>query len=488
MKYYIGADIGTTSTKVVLFDEFLNVLDTVTKGYRTYQDQEYFSEQDPEEVFESFVHAVSVLMEQHQEKADKIEYIAFSSAMHSLILMDEGNQPMTRSILWSDSRAEDLAKEFKKREDADEFYEKTGTPLHPMSPFFKLLWFKENTDLLENTYKAIGIKEYVMMKLTGEYVVDYSVASATGLFHLGHLRYDEKILKELSMETHQFSRPVEVEEIFSVLSSDFRERTGVSMKTKLIIGGSDGCLSNLGGFVTKPYEAALSLGTSGAVRITTDRIRLHPDGKTFCYYLRPGQYVIGGAVNNGGNVFSYLSSLFYEEPQHFYDELPLCLKETEPGAEGVTFVPYLHGERAPHYDGHLFAGFTGISPRANKRHFIRAAAEGILYNLKEVLLELEGLHGEVRILKVSGGVFESNEMAQLLAEITGLEVQRESASTSAALGAVLLGLHRGDFIGQNPPKEVFIPGFYSQIYGEKFLRYLKASEMLVKMKDTLQEN
>lgn len=485
MKYYIGADIGTTSTKVVLFDEMFQNLDFVSKGYRTYQDKAHYAEQDPEEVFESFLQAVEELLNRHEEKREHVAYMAFSSAMHSLILMDEKDQPLTKSILWSDSRAEELVEEFKKREDAGAFYQKTGTPLHPMSPFFKLLWFQNNTDLLKKTKKAIGIKEFIMRKLSGEYVVDYSIASATGLFHLQDLIFDEEILQELSMVPSQFSRPVDVEEMFSLKNLEALSRTKLPSSCKVLIGGSDGCLANLGGDVTEPYEAAVTLGTSGAVRITSDRILLHPEGKTFCYYLRKGQYVLGGAVNNGGNVLAYLSGLFYEHPDHFYRDLSKNLLESEPGAEGITFIPYLYGERAPYYDGHLFAGFVGITPRAEKKHFIRAAVEGIFFNLKEVLTEIERLHGKISLLKVSGGVFENHEMASILAEVMGCEVQRVDAASSSALGAVRLGIE-----GIRPntkKKEMFLPDEKALQYEENFKRYQKITKAVVRLKYLLDE-
>ena len=485
MKYYIGADIGTTSTKVVLFDEMFQNLDFVSKGYRTYQDKAHYAEQDPEEVFESFLQAVEELLNRHEEKREHLAYMAFSSAMHSLILMDEKDQPLTKSILWSDSRAEELVEEFKKREDAGAFYQKTGTPLHPMSPFFKLLWFQKNTDLLKKTKKAIGIKEFIMRKLSGEYVVDYSIASATGLFHLQDLVFDEEILQELSMVPSQFSRPVDVEEMFSLKNLEALLRTKLPSSCKVLIGGSDGCLANLGGDVTEPYEAAVTLGTSGAVRITSDRILLHPEGKTFCYYLRKGQYVLGGAVNNGGNVLAYLSGLFYEHPGHFYRDLSKNLLESEPGAEGITFIPYLYGERAPYYDGHLFAGFVGITPRAEKKHFIRAAVEGIFFNLKEVLTEIERLHGKISLLKVSGGVFENHEMASILAEVMGREVQRVDAASSSALGAVRLGI---EGIRLNTKKkEMFLPGEKALQYEENFKRYQKITKAVVRLKYLLDE-
>ena len=484
MKYYIGADIGTTSTKVVHFDEALQNIDSISRGYDTYHSQAYYAEQDPEEVLESLLQAVEELLERHEEKRDDVAYMAFSSAMHSLILMDEKDQPLTKSILWSDSRAEELVEEFKKREDAETFYQKTGTPLHPMSPFFKLLWFQKNTDLLKRTKKAIGIKEFIMRKLIGEYVVDYSIASATGLFHLQDLVFDEEVLKEISMVPAQFSRPVDVEEIFSLSNPEVLLRTKLPSSCKVLIGGSDGCLANLGGDVTEPYEAAVTLGTSGAVRITSDRILLHPEGKTFCYYLRKGQYVLGGAVNNGGNVLAYLSGLFYEHPDHFYRDLSKNLLESEPGAKGITFIPYLYGERAPYYDGHLSAGFVGITPRAGKKQFIRAAVEGIFYNLKEVLTELERLHGKVRLLKASGGVFENNEMASVLAGVMGREVQRVEASSSSALGAVRLGV---EAIRLNSKKkiEVFLPGEEVLQYEMNFKRYQKITKTVILLKNAL---
>ncbi|HSL86054.1 MAG TPA: FGGY family carbohydrate kinase, partial [Bacteroidales bacterium] len=176
MSYRIGIDIGTTSTKAVLYGQNLERLAAANVGYRIYQDRPGYQEQDPYEILGAFKLAVHKVLEQVGEKRKDVGLISFSGAMHSLILVDDMGRALTRSIIWSDNRSVPEVEEFRKKEDWLSHYKNTGTPIHSMSPFFKLRWLKNHTDLLDRTYKAIGIKEFIIHELTGVYMMDYSTA------------------------------------------------------------------------------------------------------------------------------------------------------------------------------------------------------------------------------------------------------------------------------------------------------------------------
>ncbi|MGP6147251.1 gluconokinase [Jeotgalibaca sp. A122] len=437
MQYKIGVDIGTTSTKAVLFDEKNNIKAIANEAYPTFRPTPEKSEQDPKQIYEAFRRAIKQLTAQ-VEPDGEVLFLSFSSAMHALMAVDEAGQPLTNMWIWSDNRAQRQIEKLKQQADWQKYYHQTGTPVHPMSPFAKLLWMQEETTLCEHAFKLIGIKEYLFYHLTGKYVIDYSIASATGLFNIHDLEWDNEILAELQISPEKLSQPVDVTTAFAFQDAQVALELGLSERTQLIIGASDGCLANLGTGANDKGEVAITIGTSGALRMTMDKPYLDPEGRTFCYYLSPGKWVVGGAVNNGGNVLEWLNNILYEEDKRIYSEMPLALKETDIGAEGLLFIPYLNGERAPLWDGTARGTFHGLSAFHGKKHLIRAALEGVMFNLKEVLNILEEIGGETLAIKASGGFLASDEWAQLAADILGYPLTVSHSLESSSLGAILL--------------------------------------------------
>lgn len=438
MSYRIGVDIGTTSTKAVLYGENLEKLASANVGYRTFHDQPGYSEQEPMEILQAFTEALKEVLKSIGVRRGEVSLISFSSAMHALILVDREGHPITRSVIWSDNRSVKEVEEFKLKEDWLKHYRNTGTPIHSMSPFFKLKWFGNHTDLLEKTHKAIGIKEFIIFHLTGQYVVDFSVASATGLFNIHDLRWDEEALAYLGISEEMLSQPKDGTTRIKLRHEGFLKETGLPRSLDLMIGASDGCLANLGSGAMGEGETTLTIGTSGAVRMTVNEPKLDEEGRTFCYYLKKDSWVIGGAVNNGGNILSWFDGIFYESKGQVYDDLALNISKIPMGSDGLLFIPYLYGERAPHWDGRLSASYFGMSAYHEKAHFVRATIEGILFNLKEVLMRLESIGGKTRTLTASGGFLKSEAWSGLLAEIFGLTIHAKDSEDSSCLGAVLL--------------------------------------------------
>lgn len=437
MKYTIGVDIGTTSTKAVLYDEELQVVASANEGYPTYHPAPGRAEQDPEEICLAFKKAVRQLALSIPDP-ESIRLLSFSSAMHGIMAVDERGIPITRCLIWSDNRAQRQVERLKRESGWISYYQKTGTPLHPMSPFAKLLWMREETALLNRTYKFIGIKEYLFHQLIGEYVVDYSIASATGLFNIHELDWDERVLEKAGISRNMLSRPVDVTERFSLKNHLQAEEMGVSSQVELVIGASDGCLANLGTGAEWEGEMTLTIGTSGAMRMTVQEPVLDKEGRTFCYYLSPHRWVIGGAVNNGGNVLQWLNDTLYQEDGRIFRKLPEALIQTAPGSDGLLCFPFLNGERAPFWNGSLRGTYHGLSAYHTENHLLRATVEGVLFNLKEVLELIQEIGGEATVVKASGGFLNSREWAQMAADILALPLTISTSFESSCLGAVLL--------------------------------------------------
>ncbi len=462
--YMIGVDIGTTSTKAVLFNEKGEALFRLGVEYPLHTPTPDTAEQDPNEILNAVVTCIRGVIEGYGATSKDIRFVSFSSAMHSLILLDENDKLLTRSITWADNRSAKYADVLKKEKNGHEIYLRTGTPIHPMSPLVKLYWLKEeHPELLEKASKIISIKEYVFYKLFGEFVVDYSIASATGLFNLQDLDWDKEALHLVGISKERLARPVKTTHSLSGVKEEYSMQLGLRADTPFIVGASDGVLSNLGVNAIEPGVVAVTIGTSGAIRAVTDRPVTDPKGRTFCYALTENHWVIGGPVNNGGMIFRWVRDQLAASEVEVagrlgvdpYDVLTQIASRVQPGSEGLLFHPYMAGERAPLWNAHARASFFGLGLHHKKEHMIRAVLEGIVMNLYTVLLALEELIGTPTRVQATGGFSRSELWRQMLADIFNQEVSIPESFESSCLGAVVLGMYgRGEIASLEAVKEM----------------------------------
>lgn len=450
-KYMIGVDIGTTSTKAVLFNKQGQPLETSNYGYDLYTPNVSVAEQNPEEIFEAVIKSISGVIEKANVKAGEVHFISFSAAMHSLIAMDENDEALTQCITWADNRSAMWAEEIQEVHNGHAIYKRTGTPIHSMSPLSKIMWIQnEHPEIAEKTKKYIGIKEYVFLKLFNEYVIDYSIASATGLMNLKQLAWDKEALQLVQINEGQLSKLVETTETFTNVDAHYLKRMGINQDTKFIIGASDGVLSNLGVGAIDAGEVAVTIGTSGAVRTIIDEPKTDDKGRVFCYALTADHWVIGGPVNNGGVIFRWLKEEIAKSEvreakelgKDPYDYLTEIAAKVEPGANGLLFHPFLVGERAPFWNPDMRGAFLGLSLSHKKEHMIRAVLEGVMYNLYSVLVALnEVMETPIQSVKATGGFARSALWRQMMANIFDLDVTIPESYESSCLGACLLGLY-----------------------------------------------
>ena len=291
----IGVDIGTTSTKAISFDPQGNILAEESAGYSLYSSGSGRAEQDPDQVLEAVLGSLAEVVRTTREGGEEVSGVSFSAAMHSLLALDVDGKPLTPALIYADNRASDQAARIRNELNGAELHRRTGTPVHPMSPLTKILWFKEEEpDTFQAAGKWVSIKEYVFFRLFGEYLVDYSIASATGMFNLENLDWDEGALEILELSKDLLSRPVPTTHVVTGITDEHAERLGLDSDTPFVVGANDGVLANLGLGATEPGIVACSIGTSGAVRSVVDRPQVDDGGKLFCYALTEDKWVIGG--------------------------------------------------------------------------------------------------------------------------------------------------------------------------------------------------
>ena len=480
-QYILGIDIGTGSTKGVAVDLDGKVIGTSQHHYETLHPEPGFSEQDPEIIWQAFIKCINDINKKLQCTPMAV---SLSSAMHSLIAVDKNGRAISAMLTWADIRSESIATEIRNSPQGENIYRVTGTPIHPMSPLCKLIWLRDNrATLFNDTFKFVSIKAFIWYKLFQEFEVDYSIASASGLFDIINLCWSEEVCRFAEIAINKLSSPVNTNYTRKDMDPATAALLGIPLQTPFVIGASDGCCANLGSFVTEPGTAALTIGTSGAVRITGPAPVYNFGAMTFNYLLNEKTFVSGGAVNNGGNAVNWLTEKFFNKPElkaEDYHQMFTAIEQVAPGSDGLMFLPYLYGERAPIWDAGSSGAFLNIRPAHSQAHFLRAALEGICYALNDVLTSLETASVKVNQVNISGGFIASTTWTQLLADITGKNLVVLQVDDASAIGAIYLAMGAlfPDSLHYQPDQKdalVIKPNMENnKLYARNFILYKKA--------------
>lgn len=492
MDYIIGIDIGTGSAKAVAVNTSGEAIYTTQVSYPTIHPEPDYSEQAPELIWQAFVKCVIRTVDSLDEKPSAI---VLSSAMHSVIAVDENGSPLMNMIIWADNRSASIATEIKDSPQGKLIYEQTGTPIHAMSPLSKIVWLKEHmTSLFTEIHRFISIKEYIWYKLFGVYEVDYSIASATGLFQIESLSWNTDSLKLCGIKAEQLSKPVPPDHVRKISDESLFRSLSIDADTPIYIGSSDGCMANIGSFAIEPGTAALTIGTSGAIRVSNSKPVFNFKAMTFTYCLFKDLFICGGPINNGGVVLKWYAESFLKTSLKTPEDYETLLGEIESvsaGSNGLIFLPYILGERAPIWSSDSCGVFFGIRNYHTQAHFTRAVVEGISMALYSIAKAMEETELYISKINVSGGFVHSTAWLQILADIFNKQIGLIHEEDASAMGAAFLGLKSAGFIGdynQLKPAEqtTYTPNsknhdVYEQIYGiyEKLYVKLKDEMLLV---------
>lgn len=436
----IGVDIGTSGTKAIAFSTAGEVVGSAYKAYDAMIDKAGMHELNPEELFDAVVYCIK------QIKGTPLA-ISFSAAMHSLIAVDQQGKPLTNVITWADNRSTPYAEAIRNTNEGQDIYQHTGTPIHPMSPLCKLIWLqKELPEVFKAAHKFISIKEYIFFRFFNKYLIDHSIASGTGLFDIYKKEWYAPSLKAAGITADRLSTPVSTTHI-------------IQGNVPYIIGASDGVLANLGSNATKPGDASITIGTSGAVRMINSQPKPDEKGRVFNYILTDKLYVSGGPINNGLAVLKWYAENFLHKPLDIRSFVEEAAKAPT-GADGLIFLPYLLGERAPIWDARAKGVFLGIHAAHTQAHFMRAIIEGINYAIAQVAQSVEESVGAMQQIFASGGFIHSPIWLQWLTDLLGKEIIVINKEDASSIGAAILGMQALNIPGQSsffPIQQQYLP-------------------------------
>ena len=442
----LGLDVGTTAVKVVAFPVNMAGMGggstppaSTQREYPLQQPEAGWQVQDPATVLAAIDDAikacVTLLGNVH------ITALSISTAMHDFILLDQKIRPVTPLVLWADSRATAEARLLRSRGLAQPLLERTGTPVHPMSPLVKLMWFgRHEPELAARVRWWLGLKSYVLLHLTGQLVTELSSASATGLLDLQSMDWDPHSLELAGITRDQLPQVLSTTTVLA-LTSQAALGTGLPADLPVAVGAADGPLGNLGTGAIEPGIAGLSLGTSGAVRMAIPTPSADPAGRLFCYALTDDLWVLGGAVSNGGITLRWAGEAFTPDlllEGHADAEVLALAAQAPPGSDGLIMLPYVLSERAPLWDPDITGAFLGVRHHHTRSHFIRAAVEGVCLQVSIIVNSLDAI-SPVQSIRATGGPFRSALWQRVMAAILGRPLYIEADAGGTALGAAALG-------------------------------------------------
>lgn len=450
MKYIIAIDLGTTHIKAITVDEHAKTIQSFKAAVKSIQPKEGYHEQDAEEIFQT----VLQLLKQSLQtlNANDVACISFSAAMHSLLAVDENGKPLMHAITWADTRSKKYSQQLRTSEQGKNIYRQTGTAIHAMSPLCKILFIKnEQAELFTRAYKFISIKEYIFYRLFEKFVVDVGIASSSGLYDIYNNCWHKESLELAGIDESKLSTVAAATHFETDLLPSVKQSLQINNSIPFVCGGNDGCLANLGCGSLQTNEAALTVGTSGAVRVTIPKPGITGGNGLFRYLLTDKIYVTGGPTNNGGIALQWFAENFLQTnligTDNLNDVLALAAKAPA-GCNGVYFLPYLFGERAPVWDEDACGIFYGLRMHHKKEHLTRAVVEGISFSLLQILKHIEATSIVVDKIHVSGIVTQSEWWMQLIANIFGKQVFLSDSTDASAMGAAFMGMYATGMIDE----------------------------------------
>jgi gluconokinase len=453
MDVVIAVDAGTTATKGVTAGADGRVRDAVSVGYPLQVPAPGRAELDPWAVASAAVNALNGAARAAAERGDRVVGIALSAAMNGLVPLSGDGEPLGPLITWADARAAGAAVALDADGRAGPLHDRTGTPVHAMSPMVKLAHLTAaDGDSVRSVPRWGGVKELMVAALcTGPLVTDRSCASATGLYDLRTGRPDDEALAVAGVRADQLADVLPLTATLPGLRPDVRAAAGLVEDVRVVVGASDGVLANLGIGAVRPGVAAVSMGTSGALRVVAREPVVDPGRRLFCYALSDDRWLVGGPVNNGGSVVRWAAQALGSRPGdpvphgEDADRLDAALLEeaaaVPAGSAGLLCLPYLLGERAPWWRSELSGAYVGLRRDHRRPHLVRAAVEGVCQLLALVRDALVDTGTPVDEVRATGGAMASPLWSSTLAAALDLPVRLADSHEGSGLGACLLGWH-----------------------------------------------
>ncbi len=450
MKYAIGIDVGTSGTKTVLFDETGRKIASHTVEYPMYQPKNGWAEQNPEDWWNAVVETIAEIMKKSGVNKGSVVGIGISGQMHGLVMLDEDDNVLRPSIIWCDQRTGEECRDIENIIGRERLIEITANPALTGFTASKIMWVKKHEpEIYEKCAHILLPKDYIRLKLTGEYATEVSDASGMQLLDVPNRCWSDEVLNKLGIDKKLLGKVYESPEITGYVKPEVAEKCGIAVGTPVVGGAGDNAAAAVGEGVVCDGRAFTTIGTSGVVFAHTDNIEIDLKGRvhTFCCAV-PGAWHVMGVTQAAGLSLRWLrdtvcTSEAAEAEKVGVDPYKIMDEEagkSKIGANRLLYLPYLMGERTPHLDPDCRGAFVGLSGVHGRGDIIRSVLEGVCYSLKDCLGVLEEMNVKPESMKICGGGGKSRLWRKMLADVYGIPVTAIQSDEGPALGVAILAL------------------------------------------------
>jgi xylulokinase len=443
MAYLLGIDISTTGNKALLVSADPagagNVVGVAVTENPISTPKPLWSEQDPQDWWDGIRVAIRQVLSEVDVGGEGVVGIGLTGQMHGLVLLDKRGKVLRPAILWNDQRTGPQCEWMTEKTGMANLLAWTGSPALTGFTAPKVLWVRENEpEVYAKGAHILLPKDYVRLKLTGDYATDMAGASGMSLLNLKERDWSEEMLDALDIPREWLPPTHEGPEITGTVSAEAAEATGLSAGTPVVGGGGDQAAGAVGVGAVRPGVVGLVLGTSGVVFAPTGAPLIEEQGRlqAHCHAVPERWHLMGVMLSAAGSLRWYRDTV---APGVGYDELLLPAADVPVGSEGLVFLPYLTGERAPYPDPNARGAFIGLTVRHGIPHMTRSVLEGVAFGLRDSmeLIRNAGL-GQIEQVRVSGGGAQSALWRQILADVLDTELVTVNTTEGAAYGAALL--------------------------------------------------
>lgn len=448
MRYLLGIDIGTSGTKTILIDEEGNVRARATQEYPLYSPKPQWSEQDPEDWWTASCATVREVLQKSGVEPRDIKGIGLSGQMHGSVFLDKNDRVLRRALLWNDQRTQAECDWITQTVGREKVVELISNPVLTGFTAGKIVWLRNNEPkLYAQVAKVLLPKDFVRLRLTGEYATEVSDASGTALFNVRGRVWSDEMLAAIDIPREWMPTCYESQEISGRISEEAARLTGLEVGTPVVGGGGDQAAGAVGNGIVETGIVSSTVGTSGVVFAFSDepvvdpQLRLH----TFCHAVPGKWHLMGVMLSAGGSLQWYRDTFAMPEKvvaaalgKDPYDLICAEAAQAPVGSEGVIFLPYLTGERTPYPDPDARGVLFGLTRRTDRNAVARAVLEGVAYGLRDSFEIMQEMKLPIREVRASGGGARSSIWRHILADVTGHTHVTIGVDEGPALGVALL--------------------------------------------------
>lgn len=436
----IAHDLGTTGNKATLVDDAGTMLASRTVPYGADWGTDGKAEQNPSDWWNAVCQATKELLEQTGTSASEVAGLSFSGQMMGVVPLDARCEPVRPAIIWADTRSTAECDQMIERFGMEECYQVTGHRLNPTYSLTKLMWLRTHEpDNFSRTAHFCLAKDYVAMKLTGRLATDPSDASSTNAFDQRAGKWSQDLIAAAELDPRLFPEVIPSTAVLGTVSAEAARACGLLEGTPVVMGGGDGPMAALGaGVVDAASGAYCYLGSSSWVSVASEHPLVDPQMRSMTFnHVVPGQFVPTATMQAGGASVAWGVDVLGTDRD--YEGLLGAASDVEAATKGLFFLPYLIGERSPHWNPLARGVFAGLHMDHKQPHMMRAIVEGVAFNLGSGLQAFADAGTTIDHIDAIGGLAKSAVVRRILADVWNVPVSaRNIVDEANAIGAAVV--------------------------------------------------